>query len=286
MFSLGWDLPFQNLRIWIACVKHVWIHLDLKCHVVLGGFPESESITIFYSTRNWKRLVKIRNQPLPHLSSVIQRVFDVVVGFRWYSALDDYYCPRHGNAHYPHCLRCSFSGLHLELDITRRWTSMTCLFRLTVPKGFNNILSTIHSNQSWSKFTHALPASNGFSMPPEPASKGHLCGWNKSLKPQRSQGETFKSLLFFGRKTHGYTWDVSKFGTARQSLEMIGLCWWRWWVFHYLSTNKSPLVPSIQLWGSPWNILQGKFVCFVCLFLIFVSIQNSSEMFGTPRLLL
>ena len=106
MFSLGWDLPFQNLRIWIACVKHVWIHLDLKCHVVLGGFPES--ITIFYSTRNWKRLVKIRNQPLPHLSSVIQSVFDVVVGFRWYSALDDYYCPRHGNAHYPHCLRCSF----------------------------------------------------------------------------------------------------------------------------------------------------------------------------------
>lgn len=118
-------------------------------------------------------------------------------------------------------------------------------------KGFNNILSTIHSNQSWSKFTHARPTSNGFSMPPEPASKGHLCRWNKSLKPQRSQGKTFKSLLFFGHNTHGYTWDVSKFGTTRQSLEMIGLCW-----------------------------CLGE-LCFVCLFLIFVSIQNSSEIFVT-----
>ena len=121
-FSLGWDLPFQNLRIWIACVKHVWIHLDLKCHVVLGGFPESESITIFYSTRNWKRLVKIRNQPfapleLCHPKRVWRGCWISMVFCTWWLLL-----PTTWECTLPPLFRMLFLRLNLELDDEHRWT--------------------------------------------------------------------------------------------------------------------------------------------------------------------
>lgn len=100
---------------------------------------------------------------------------------------------------------------------------MNCLFRLTVPKGFNNIFSTIHSNQSWSKFTHALPASNGFSMPPEPASKGHLCGWNP-ITPKVT-GRNLQITAIFRPYDTWIHMGCLKIRDCKAILEMIGL-WW------------------------------------------------------------
>lgn len=112
----------------------------------------------------------------------------------------------------PPLLKMFFLRLNLELDDEHRWTVCSgWLFRK---------VSTTYSPQFI-----PIKADPNSPMRSRPAT-AFRCHQNLRAKVtfvggtrshQRSQGETFKSLLFFGRTTHGYTWDVSKFGTARQS---------------------------------------------------------------------